>query len=294
MGSRTYVPVLLVLAAAWSAMTGCSARTVDQAGFTAASRVAVVSVVMPRVADMSRDGNRAVLQASVNRACEQAQKGLAAAHSWSVVDPVKERKGKAVLAFGKVSDGDMADLFPDAEERKRVRGLVLSELAAWKEQFVGAEGLPPVPRPAFARTDQDPQTDPSVRMVMLRQAGRLCGELQVDAVAFVHVRARIAHPRAEAFIVADNRTDGMLSMAQTMVIVDKTGRIIADMGWPPLDSDARARDLLPLYRGAGRDSVKDENIDLADPKKKVPLAFTALIDETAGDLLAALRKAAGK
>jgi hypothetical protein len=295
MTSRKAVPVLLLaLAASVPVTAGCGARLVDRKGVDAAARIAAVSVVMPRVADASREGNRAVLQASVNAAVERARAGLSAAHTWAVIDPVKERKGKTAQAFGRVSDGDLADQIPDAGERNRVRGAVLEKLSAWKEGLIGVEGLPVIPRSAFATDDEGPETDPAVRQVMLREAGKLCGALQVDAVVFVHLRASITHPRTETFIVTDGRTDGMLRMAATLVIVDRTGRVIADMGWPPLDDSARTRDLLPVYKGAGRDFVKEEFIDLADPKKKAAQAFNSLIEETVADLMLRFKTAAGK
>jgi hypothetical protein len=290
---KLIVPVM-VLSAMGAAMAGCGARTVDRERMHAAARASVVSVVMSPVADVSQEGNRAVLQAAVNRAFEQAQKDLAEVHSWTVVDLRRERKAKTLSAFGKVSDADMAFLFPDAEARKQVQGAVREELSVWKGGLVGAEGLLAVPRAAFAPGGNGPEGEPAVRQVMLQQAGRLCAELDVDAIIFVQVRAQITRPRPEAFIVTDNRTDGMLSMAQTLVVVDKSGRVIVDMGWPSLGKDARSRDLLPLYRGAGRAAVRDGNIDLSDPKGKVPHAFTALVDETARDLMTELRKAAGK
>ena len=286
--------VLLAAAAVLLLTAGCGGKKLDRQGLDAANRIAVVSVVMPRVADISRQQNRAVLQASVNRALERVLAGLAGVHSWSVLDPVKERQGKVVQAFGMVSDADLAALFPRAEERVRVTGLVSQELSRWKEAFLGAEGLPVVPRRAFASDDEGPQPDSAVQQVMLAEAGRLCATLKVDAVAFFHLRASITHPRESAFIVTDGRTDGMLRMAATMVLVDKTGRIIVDRGWPRLDDTARTRDLLPVYRGAGKDFVKEENIDLADPRKKVALAFNALADEAVADLLAELKAAAGK
>ena len=292
---RKNVPVLLLVIASVLPLTsGCGGKIVDRQGLDASSRIAVVSVVMPRVADVSRDANRAVLQASVNRALEHVQTGLAGMHSWSVLDPMKQRQGKAVQAFGTASDAVLATSFPSPEERKRIAGLVQQERARWKEGFIGAEGLPIVPRSAFAPSDDGPQPDAAVQQVMLQQAGRLCSALNVDAVVFVHLRASITHPRDATFIVTDSRTDGMLRMAATMVIVDRTGRIIVDMGWPQLDDAGRARDLLPLYRGAGKDFVKDENIDLNDPRKKIPQAFTALTDEAVADLLAGLKAVAGK
>lgn len=295
MSVRKIVPVLVVaLPALMLFVSGCGVKRVDREGIEAAGRIAVASVVIDRIADPSRDGNRIVLQASVNHARDRMETGLAGVRNWAVLDPVKERQGKAVMSMGKLSDADLAALFPAPEERKRIAGLAQQELSHWKDWFIGAEGLPVVPRDAFVPGDDDTHSEPALRQVMLQQAGRLCSTLKVDAVAFVHLRASVTHPRDSTFIVTDNRTDGMLRVAATMVIVDRTSRLIADMGWPPLDGSARTHDLLPLYRGAGRDFVKHENIDLDDPRKKVPRAFSLLIDEALEDMMADLKAAAGK
>jgi len=229
----------------------------------------------------------------VSRALERMQAGLADVHSWNVLDPVKQQ-GEMVQAFGKATDQDLVALFPAPKTRMRVAGLMQQEQARWTEGFIGADGLPIIPRRALMGNDDAPPPDPALQQAMLQQAGKLCGSLKVDAVAFVQLRATITHPRQTAFIVADGRTDGLLRMAATMVIVDKTGRIIADLGRPKLDDRARARDLLPLYRGAGKDSIKNENIDLGDSRKKVMQAFSALVDEVVADLLADLKTATGK
>lgn len=289
---RKSIPVLLTLSALLAA--GCGGKHLDRQGLDATGRISVVSVVIPRVADTSREPNRAVLQASVDRALESVTAGLPGLHSWKVIDPLKEKKGRTVQAFGRVSDADLAVLVPAAEERSRAVADLGKALSHWKDAFLAADGLPVIPRKAFLPDDEGPQPDGAVRKVMLQEAGRLCAALQVDAVAFVHLRASLSHPREGAFIVSDNRTDGMLRMAATMVVVDKTGRIIVDRGWPRLDETARTKDLLPLYKGAGRDFVKEENIDLGDTRKKVSHAFTALTDEAVADLLADLKAAAGK
>jgi hypothetical protein len=292
---RKSVPVLAAIAVSMQLVAGCvGGMVMDRQGMDAVGRIALVSVVVPVVADLSKDDNRAVLQAAADQAREGVLAGLAAVHGWTVLDPVKERQGKKVQAFGAITDAELAALFPVAEERKRTEKLVREERSRWKEEFLAAEGLPVIPRPAFVSGDDGPQPDSAVQQVMLRQAGLLCAALKVDAVAFVHLRASITHPRDTTFIVTNDRTDGMLRMAATMVIVDKTGRIIVDRGWPRLDGSAHTRDLLPLYRGAGKDFVKDENIDLGDPRKRVPSAFTALTDEAVSDLLAGLKAAAGK
>jgi len=281
--------VLLTIISLLPLTFGCGGKKLDRQGLDATRSIAVISVVMPRVADISKQPNRAVLEASVNRAHERVTAGLAGVNSWSVVDPVKEKKGKTVKAFGKVAEPDLATLFRMEEERVRVAGVVAQELSGWKDAFLGAEGLPVIPRKAFLADDEGPQPEGAVQQAMLEEAGKLCATLKVDAVAFVHLRASITHPRESAFIVSDGRTDGMLRMAATMVIVDKTGRVIVDQSGLQFDETARSRDLLPLYRGAGKDFVKVENIDLGDPRKKVSQAFIALTDEVVADLVADLK-----
>ena len=295
MDLRKGVPALLsAFSVLMLLVSGCGMKRVDREGIEAAGRIAVAGVVLDRIADTSHEGNRTVLHASVNHARDRVETGLAGVHRWKVLDIAKEQQGKKAQAFGRLSDADLTALFPAPEERKRIAGLAQQDLSLWKERFIGAEGLPVIPREAFAPGDDGQQSDPALRQLMLQQAGRLCTALKADAVAFVHVRASVTHPREATFIVTDKRTDGMLRVAATMVIVDRTGRLIADMGWPPLDGSARTHDLLPLYRGAGRDVVKPENIDLDDPRKKVPRALTVLIDEALEDMLADLKAATGK
>ncbi|MHB8843820.1 MAG: hypothetical protein ACYC7L_03650 [Nitrospirota bacterium] len=294
MSFRKNLPVLLVLSALLPLAIGCGGKHLDRQGLEATARISVVSVVIPRVADISRGHNRAVLQASVDRALDNVIAGLSGLHGWKVIDPGKDKKGRTVQAFGKVSDADLVALFPAAGERNRVVADLGQALSQWKDSFLGAEGLPVIPRKAFLTDDEGPQPEGTVQKVMLQEAGRLCGALNVDAVAFVHLRASLSHPREGAFIVSDNRTDGMLRMAATLVIVDKAGRIIVDRGWPRLDETAAAKDLLPLYKGAGKNFVKEENIDLGDARKKVQQAFNTLTDEAVAALIADLKAALAK
>jgi hypothetical protein len=245
---------------------------------------------MPRVSGAEREAERRVLQAAADHAAAQVRAGLAEVRPWEVLDATAIGGGKALQSFGKISPKDLDALFPQEEERSRARDAVGRELTVWRERFIGAEGLLVIPREALTPEADSAQMDPAVRSVLLQQAGALCHALNVDAVAFAHIRYAVSHPRENAFIVTDERTDGMLSMSAALVIVDKTGRTIVDMGPRLVDERSPSRDMLPLYRGAGKDAVLASNIDLADPKKKVQRAFTLLIDETVADLIAGLKE----
>lgn len=284
--SRSSV-VLLFLASL--AAGGCAGGLVHRESITSTARIAVASVVMPRLAAGGpKDAGQAALQAACDHAAEKVRSDLAGVHTWDVVALQK------LPAFGSLQDKDLAAQFPSADERGRVAELLSAERADWSARFIGAKGLAVVPREALVPDQEQTQKDPAVRAVMLRQAGAFCEQLKTDAVAFVHLRYTITHPRESAFIVADDRTDGLLRLSATLVIVDRSGRIIVDMGVRPVDDRSRSRDLLPLYRGKGRDAVRPENIDLADPKKKVPQALLALVEEAVTDLMGAFAKELGR
>jgi hypothetical protein len=292
---KRIIGALVAAAAVPAALTGCmGGAMVKKDSIAGTDRIAVVSVVMPRIADTAKESNRNALQAFVERALVRVQSDLKAVRNWTVVDPTGYKGGRAVMSFGGVSDEEIKARFPSAAERKTAREMIEREMSQWKGTFIGAKALPVVPRSALVRDPGDTTTPTMIPSVMQKHAARLCSVLNVDAVAFVHVLASITHPRPKTFVVSGNRTDGTIHVAQTMVIVDKTGQVIADMGWPLLDKRARSRDLLPLYAGSGQDAVKQENIDLGDPKNKVLQAFSSLIDETAADMIEGLKKAAAK
>ncbi len=292
---KRIIGALLAAAAVHVALTGCmGGAMVQKDGIAGTGRIAVVSVVMPRIADTDRESNSTALQAFVERALVRAQADLKTVRNWQVVDPDGYKGSSAVMSFGVVSDEEIAALFPPGGERKTARGVISRELSQWKGAFIGAKALPIVPRSAFVRDQGEKGALAMIPSIMQKHATRLCGALNVDAVALVHVLASITHPRPKTFIVSGNRTDGAAHAAQTMVIVDKTGGIIVDMGWPALDKHARSRDMLPLYIGSGQDAVKQENIDLSDPGNKIVQAFSLLIDETAADMIKGLKKAAAR
>ncbi|HWR72773.1 MAG TPA: hypothetical protein VN604_06360 [Nitrospirota bacterium] len=290
---KMFMGVLLAAAAPFL-LNGCMGGAMVKKDLIAGTgRIAVVSVVMPRIADTDKESNSVALQSFVERALIRVQAELRSVRNWSVADPSSYKSSPAVMSFGAVSDEEIAALFPQNGERKTAKGAISREVSQWKGSYVGAKGLPVVPRPALVREKDEKSALAAVPMVMQKHAAGLCSALNVDAVVFVHVLASITHPRPKTFIVSGNRTDGTVHMAQTMVIADKTGRIITDMGWPALDKNARSRDLLPLYIGSGQAAVKRENIDLGDPKNKITQMFSSLIDETSVDMIKELKKVIG-
>ncbi len=171
---RKGVYSLLLLISTALAAGGCGGRLVQRPDLLeATNRIAVISTVMPRVADTSREANRKVLQAAVDHAAVQARAGLAGIRPWKVLDSASIDRGKASLLFGQVSLQDLAARFPEVKERNRVRDSVASHRELWRERFISPPGLPVVPREAFATDEGESEKDPEIHSVMLEQAGRM-------------------------------------------------------------------------------------------------------------------------
>ncbi len=285
----TFVLAALVQAS----LTSClGTGMVKKDGIAETKRIAIVSVVRPRIADTTRDNNRAALQAYVQRALTRVQADLKTVRDWTVVDPSAYKGFTSVLSISKVPTEEIAAKYPSPEERKRAKEVISSELSQWKRSLVGAKSLPVVPRAGLVANSGDGSALAIIPETLRKRAGKLCRVLNVDAVAFVDVEASITHQKADKYHVKDNRTDGAIHMAQTMVIVDKRGEIIADMGSPSLGRNGKTRDMLPLYIGVGEDAIKEENIELTDAQNRVQKAVFSLIDETASDMVENLKAAA--
>ena len=289
---KKIISTLAVVALVLAALTAClGTGMVRKDRIAETGRIAIVSVVMPRIADTTVDNNRTTLQASVQRALSRALARLKSVQNWTVVDPAEYKGFTSVLSISKVPNEEIAAQFPSLEERKRAKEVIASELSQWKRSFIGAKSLPVVPRSGLMQNHGDNSALAMIPTTVLKRAGKLCRVLNVDAVAFVEVVASVTHQKADKFHVKDNRTDGAIHMVQTIVIVDKRGEIIVDMGSPSLGKSAKNRDLLPLYIGSGEDAIKEDNINLTDPQNKIQKAIFSLIDETASDMIKNLKKA---
>ena len=289
---KKIISMLAITALVQVVLTAClGTGRVNKDRIAETRRIAIVSIVMPRIADTTVDGNRATLQACIQRALGRAQANLKSMENWTVVDPAAYKGFTSVLSISKVPNEEITARFPSPEERKRAKEVIASELSQWKRSYIGAKALPVIPRSGLMVNRDDSSALAIMPETLLKRAGKLCRVLNVDAVAFVDVMASITHQKAGKFHVKQNRTDGAIHMAQTIVIVDKRGEIIVDMGSPDLDGSAKTRDLLPLYIGSGEDAIKEENIDLADPQKKIQKAMFSLIEETASEMVKNLKKA---
>ncbi len=290
---KKIVCTFALVALVHASLTSCvGTGMVKKDGIAETKKIAIVSVVMPRIADTTRDNNRTAQQAYVQRALARVHADLKTVREWTVVDPAAYKGFTSVLSITRVPTEEIAARFASPDERKRAKEVIASELSQWKRSLIGARSLPVVPRSGLVANQDDGSALSIIPATLRKRAGKLCRVLNVDAVAFVDVEASITHQKADKFHVKDNRTDGAVHMAQTMVIVDKRGEIIADMGSPSLGRNGKTRDMLPLYSGVGEDAIKEENIELSDAQNKIQKAVFSLIDETVSDMVEDLKAAA--
>ena len=289
---KKIISMLAVVALVLAVLTAClGTGMVRKDRIAETARIAIVSVVMPRIADTTVDNNRTALQACVQRALGRVQANLKSVRKWTVVDQAEYKGFTSVLSFSMVPNEEIAAQFSSPEDRRRAKEVIASELSQWKRSFIGAKALPVVPRSGLILNHGDSSALAIIPTTLRKRAGKLCRVLNVDAVAFVDVVASITHQKADKFHIKDNRTDGAIHMEQTIVIVDKQGEIIVDMGSPSLGKSAKTRDLLPLYIGSGEDAINEDNINLTDPQKYIQKAIFSLIDETASEMIKKLKKA---
>src|SRR3989304_1352629 len=95
----TLAVVVLVLAV----LTAClGTGMVRKDRIAETGRIAIVSVVMPRIADTTVDDNRTALQACAQRALGRVQTNLKSVRNWTVVDPAEDKGVTSVLSVSKV------------------------------------------------------------------------------------------------------------------------------------------------------------------------------------------------
>ena len=104
----------------------------------------------------------------------------------------------------------------------------------------------------------------------------------LDGFAIVHWRSQIRPMVGVGVWVGDRGLDSIWAQP-TLVIVNKSGEVALDMGYPSLDDLAPKRSSVPVYRKTG------ENVgvlDLADPKGKCLEEYQGLLAVTAEHLVA--------
>lgn len=203
--------------------------------------------------------------------------------------------------------GNKAELAQIAEDSI---GPAAQQLAAILDQkrasYVAARGLAFVPyivlRPdngqsntvaIRAGNNQRQSPEERLRDVELRAIGKLTQALGLDAMAVVYSRTAI-QATVGANVYVNGRGLDTVRMGPTVLLVNRDGKVVVDLGFSSLDQLPYSRMSVPVYRivnpGAPL-AQRQHALDLNDPERKVPSALADLSQESADGLIADVQKA---
>lgn len=170
-------------------------------------------------------------------------------------------------------------------------------------------GLPFMPYGAFY--DENPNTteiragdskkkENILKEMLLADVAELCGELKLDAMIVVYVDTAVKDVGGVRVISGGDRVLGTVRLNMTMLVIDKNGEIIANLGWPSMDDVSPGKMLMPAHivtswaYSAGHRTIKTMAADLKDPEGRVPDALKELVVESSTGMIEDLKKAIGE
>jgi hypothetical protein len=199
------------------------------------------------------------------------------------------------------------------EKQKAIDSVCLSgqrDLDAKREDFVVTSGLPFIPYGVINNEDpnvtevryvngvrQGSKTD-YLKTMVIEEIKTFCVKSRLDAVIIVLVQTQADPPKGVYVISGGNRVLGTVRLNMTMLMVDKNGEIIADMGWPSMDDLAPLKMVIPAsivtkWSSNGK-GVMATQIDLKDPQGSVLNAFKELVVESSEKMTDSLRQELGE
>jgi hypothetical protein len=171
-------------------------------------------------------------------------------------------------------------------------------------------GMPFVPYPVFNDGDAGTTSVTYVNGVkqdkkagflktsLIEQVKTVCYRTKLDAMILVYVETKADPPKGVYVITGGNRVLGTIRLNMTMIMIDKNGETITDLGWPSMDDLAPLKMVIPASIAAkwSRDNkmVLATAIDLKDPGGVVLNAFKELVADSSGRMTNDLRKAIGE
>ncbi|MCD4813045.1 hypothetical protein K8S19_05080 [bacterium] len=148
-----------------------------------------------------------------------------------------------------------------------------------------------------------------MKQVMLDSVAYACQQTGLDgmfvvwnkAAAFKHVKG------VNVVNIKTRRTNGTIRLNPTLMLIDKNGEIVADLGWPGFDDLSPTKGSIPIMvvvpkdpKKANRRNLKlkdlktTNEVDLKDSKGYAYKALRGLIDETSVKLVTKFRKTIGE
>ncbi|MBN2754417.1 MAG: hypothetical protein JXR81_06060 [Candidatus Goldbacteria bacterium] len=186
------------------------------------------------------------------------------------------------------------------EARKNPAAAAQKVLDDHKELLIGAKGVPFVPYTLFNNAESgttikyvngervtDDGENQGLKMALLEQAKAVCAAAKLDAVIVVMADTLLPPPQGVRVIVGKDRVVGTVKVDMTMVMIDKTGEIIADFERPVMDDLAPMKLARPTYKAVtwrmsgGKNWPDKIEPNLADPSGEILRDFKELSAEAA-------------
>jgi hypothetical protein len=178
-----------------------------------------------------------------------------------------------------------------------------------KKEMIAASGMPFIPygvinnvKPGdgvtYVNGVRQGGGNEGLKQMMLEEVKAVCAKTRMDAMIVVHVETEANPPKGVYVIVGGNRVVGTLRLNMTMLMIDKKGRIIADLDWPSMDDLAPMKLAVPhsviTEWAIPNKAVRKSEIDLKDNGGAVLNAFKEMSVDSAGRMTETLRQALGE
>jgi hypothetical protein len=186
-----------------------------------------------------------------------------------------------------------------------VNNAAQARLEDTRRELTGTKGLPFIPYGVLTAYNQNgaqikmgdsANKKDYFKEMLFADVADLCKKLKLDAMIVAYVSVESKDVGGVRVITGGNRVLGTVRLNMTMMLIDKNGEIIADLGWPSMDDLAPGRLLMPAHIVTSWDGrlVKTMAADLDDPDGTVLKGLKELVVESSGKMTADFRKAIGE
>ncbi len=335
-----YLKSMGVLLAGAILLSGCSGTQVNKEALVAMKKVGLCTVTLDKLGQPSSN-NLAVTQEAADYALKRYDQVLKGVTSFTYVPRaryqsvnglrtmtdfknntviktmMKNNKGQAAAAalmmklMGKGQGGSSEEVIADSFQKD------YDQVA---ENELAANTCPDVPYRLFKDSQEgvvqhkvsygnaSQSSENKIKKVMLDSVAQACKDAGLDGMMVIWNKA-LAFKTVKGVNVVNMRmmrTNGSIRLNPTLLLVDKNGQVVVDLGWPVLDDLSPTKMSIPMFIVVPkdkrthhrhlklRDVVTTNEIDLKDPKGEATKALHALIDETSTRLVVNLRKTIGE
>jgi hypothetical protein len=219
--------------------------------------------------------------------------------------PAKETTAKDFMAALKAGLKAAAEQAADQTDPAAAAQKALDDK---KNEQIGAANVPFIPYGIINNEQQGTVSyvngvrqggeNEGLKQMVLEEVKAVCAKTRMDAMIVVQVQTEADPPKGVYVIVGGDRVVGTLRLNMTMLMINKKGEVIADLGWPSMDDLAPMRLAVPhsivTKWAIPNKAVATTAIDLKDQGGSVLKAFKEMVMDSSGRMTNDLRKALGE